>query len=210
MTTAYAAPAHFNYAHHSLVPATVTRSYHKLGRVKVRFPWMDSKQESNWIAVVAPAAGDKCGVFFMPEENDQVLVAFSYGHVERSYIIGVLWSDARKPPDEDREKRQLRSRSGHTITLDDTKDAELISIVDKSGKNKLVLDAKHNTITIDSGGDLTITAKGKLALNSTDGDVSINGKNVTIETAGNLAAKGKAMTLTGDSVNVNNGALEVK
>jgi phage baseplate assembly protein V len=205
-------PAHFAYSHHSLVPATVTKSYHKLGRVKVRFPWMDGKHESNWIAVAAPAAGTKCGVFFMPEENDQVLVAFAYGHVERSYIIGVLWSEANKPPDESREKRQLTSRSGHTITLDDTKDAELISIIDKAGKNKIVLDAKNKTITIESDGDLTIEAGGSLALKSGSGkDVTINGNNVTIEAVAKLATKGtEAMAIEGGSVNVNNGALEVK
>jgi uncharacterized protein involved in type VI secretion and phage assembly len=181
------APATSVLFRHSLVPATVTRSYHKLGRVKVRFPWMTDQQESDWVRVMAPAAGDKCGVFFMPEERDQVLVAFSHSHIERSYVLGVLWSNASKPPDEDRAKRQLKSRSGHTITLDDTKDAEQISIVDKSGKNKIVLDAKNNTITIDCGGDLTITANGKLALKSAD-DVTIDGK----------------------TVKVNNGALEVK
>jgi uncharacterized protein involved in type VI secretion and phage assembly len=209
MTTAHAAPAHFAYSHHSLVPATVTKSYHKLGRVKVRFPWMDAKQESNWIAVAAPAAGPRCGVFFMPEENDQVLVAFSYGHVERSYIIGVLWSEANKPPDEDREKRQLTSRSGHTVTLDDTKDAELISIIDKSGDFKIVLDTKNKKITIDSGDKLTITAKNNLTLDCTSGDVSIKGKKVTIDAGEKLAATGKELALDG-KVNINNGALEVE
>ena len=206
MMTAHAASVLFR---HSLVPATVTKSYHKLGRVKVRFPWMGDKQESNWIAVAAPAAGAKCGLFFMPEENDQVLVAFSYGHVERSYILGVLWSEANKPPDEHREKRQLKSRSGHTITLDDTKDAELISIIAKSGDYKIVLDTKAKTITIDSGDKLTITAQNNLTLESKSGDVSIKGNNVKIEATATMAAKGKTMTLDGKTVNVNNGALEV-
>jgi phage baseplate assembly protein V len=206
MTTQHPASLHL---HHSLVPAKVTKSYQELGRVKVRYPWMADSEESDWIAVAAPMAGNKCGVFFMPEEDDQVLVAFSHGHVERSYIIGALWSDASKPPDTDREKRQLTSRSGHIITLDDTKDAELISIVDKSGKNKIVLDAKNNTITIESGGDLTIKAAGNLALQS-DKDVSIKGVNVTIEAQQQLAAKGQTMTLNGPTgVKINDGALEV-
>jgi phage baseplate assembly protein V len=203
MTTGHNAP------HHSLVPATVTKSYHKLGRVKVRYPWMDDDDESDWIAVAAPMAGGQCGSFFMPEENDQVLVAFSHGHVERSYIIGALWNNTNKPPDDDREKRQLKSRSGHTITLDDTDNAELISIIDKSGKNKIVLDAKNNTITIECGGDLTIKSQGNLAVQS-DKDVSIKGANVTIEAQQKLAAKGQSMALNGpQGVKVNDGALEV-
>lgn len=206
MTTAHAPLAHFQY---SLVPAMVTKSYHELGRVKVRYPWMDSQQESDWLSVAAPMAGATCGAFLMPEENDQVLVAFSHGHVERSYVLGALWSDTNKPPDTDRAKRQLRSRSGHTITLDDTKDAELISIVDKSGGNKIVLDAKNNTITIECGGDLTIRSKGKLALHS-DKDVAIEGANISLSAQQKLAAKGQEMALNGPSgVKVNDGALEV-
>lgn len=195
---------------HSLVPATVTKSYHKLGRVKVRFPWMTDKQETDWVRVAAPAAGDKCGVFFMPEENDQVLVAFSHSHIERSYVLGVLWNNTSKPPDEDRAKRQIKSRSGHTITLDDTKDKELISIVDKSKNNKIVLDAKNKTITIECGGDLTIKATGKLALKSDD-DVSINGQKVTLTADGQLSVKSKTdgVALDGKPVKVNGGALEV-
>jgi len=204
------APATAVLFRHSLVAATVTRSYHKLGRVKVRFPWMTDQQESDGVRGVATSAGNHSGVFFMPEEHDQVLVAFSHSHIERSYILGVLWSNASKPPDEDRAKRQLKSRSGHTITLDDTKDAELISIVDKSKTNKIVLDAKNNTITIECGGDLTITAEGNLALKSKSKDVSIDGQKVTVTAVGKLAAKGQEMALDGTSgVKINGGALEV-
>ena len=204
------APATAVLFHHSLVLATVTRSYHKLGRVKVRFPWMTDQQESDWVRVVAPSAGNDSGVFFMPEERDQVLVAFSHSHIERSYILGVLWSNANKPPSDDRARRQLRSRSGHTITLDDTKDAELISIVDKSGKNKIVLDARNKAITIECDGALTIKAKNKLSLESETGNVSINGQNITLDAKAKLSAKGQEMALDGTSgVKINGGALEV-
>lgn len=204
------APAQSVLFQHSLVPATVTRSYHKLGRVKVRFPWMTDKQESDWVRVASPAAGNQCGLFFMPEENDQVLVALSRSHVERSYIIGVLWSNASKPPDEDRSKRQLTSRSGHRITLDDTKDAEKISIIDRSGNNTIELDAKNKTITITCAGDLTIKAAGNLTLESGDGkNVLIKARNVTINDQ-EARIEATSIKLQGSSgVNINGGALEV-
>jgi phage baseplate assembly protein V len=193
---------------HSLVLATVTKGYER-GCVKIRLSWMAAEEETGWIRVMAPAAGDKCGVFFMPEEHDQVLVAFSHGHIEHSYVLGVLWSKKSKPPHEDRAKRQLRSRSGHTITLDDTKDAELISIIDKSGKNKIVLDAKNNKITIECAGDLTIAAKGNLALTSKN--VTINRDEVTLRTGEQPAIQcnSEGVALNGSKVNINKGALEV-
>jgi uncharacterized protein involved in type VI secretion and phage assembly len=49
----------FADAHAGVVPAMVTRNddKDKLGRVRVRYPWMGPKQESDWLHVAAPAAG---------------------------------------------------------------------------------------------------------------------------------------------------------
>lgn len=202
------APASTNY---SVVPAVVTQNDdpEKLGRVKVRFPWMDDQQDSDWVHVASPSAGKQRGLFFVPEVDDLVLIAFAFGRVDRAYVLGSLWSTADKPPAEERHKRTIKSVSGHLITLDDTEDAESISIVDKSGKNKIVLDAKNNSITIESDGELTIKAKGKLALSSDD-DVSILGKTVSVEATGKAVLKGSEVAIDGPSgVKVNNGALEV-
>jgi phage baseplate assembly protein V len=181
----------------------------KLGRVKVRYPWMGSDESSDWIRVAAPGAGKDAGFFFVPEPQDQVLVSFLYGRVDRAYVVGSLWSRNDKPPGGEHATRIIKSRSGHTIVLDDTKDAEQITIVDKSGKNKIVLDAKNNAVTIQSGGDLTLKAEGKLALEA-KGDLTLKGNNVSIEGNAKVAAKGQQMTLDGPTgVKINGGALEV-
>jgi phage baseplate assembly protein V len=208
MTQSFHAPAVMNY---SIVPAVVTQNDDddKLGRVKVRFPWMDDQQESDWIHVASPTAGKQRGLFFVPEIEDLVLIAFAFGRTDRAYVIGSLWSSADKPPVDDRHKRTIKSVAGHVITLDDTEDAESISIIDKTGKNKVVIDAKNNTITIESDGELTIKAKGKLGLSSDD-DVSIQGKNVSIEATTKATLKGNEVAVNGPSgVKVNDGALEV-
>jgi uncharacterized protein involved in type VI secretion and phage assembly len=200
-------------SNYSVVPATVTANddQDNPGRVKVRFPWMTDDDESDWISVMGGGAGaGERGFFFMPEPEDLVLVAFGFGQVDKAYVLGGLWSTTDKPPSGgDPKKRTLKSVSGHTITLDDTKDAELISIVDKSGENKITLDAKNKTITIESGGNLTIHAKGALALNS-DKDVTINGQNVTAEAQQKATLNGQEVAISGPTgVKVNDGALEV-
>ena len=94
------------------------------------------------------------------------------------------------------------------ITLDDTGGAELISIVDKAG-GKIVVDSKQKTITIESRGDLTIKATGRLALVGDQG-VSLNGKTVALEATADLSARGSSVAINGPSgVKVNDGALEV-
>lgn len=197
-------------ANYSVIPAVVTKNNDdtdKLGRVKVRFPWMDGKQESDWIHVASPGAGKDRGLCSVPEVDDLVLVAFAYGRVDRAYVIGSLWSKADKPPG-DRHKRTFKSVSGHAITLDDTKDAESISIIDRTGKNKIVIDAKNNTVTIESAGDLTIHAKGKLGLEA-DGDLAIKGKTVTVEGTSSAAVKAPTITIDGSSGVTVNSVLEV-
>jgi phage baseplate assembly protein V len=207
MTAAPEAPISINY---SVVPATVTRNDDTQGRVKVRFPWMDDQDESDWIAVAGPGAGADRGLFSMPVADDQVLVAFSFGQVDKAYVIGSLWSTVDKPPSGGApDKRTWRSKSGHTIVLDDTGGSERISIIDRSGASSITIDTANKTITIESEGDLTIKAAGNLALQAGK-DVTVNGKNVTLSASAKLAAKGSSMTLNGPAgVKVNDGALEV-
>ena len=53
-------------------------------------------------------------------------------------------------PNEDGKNnlRLVKSRSGHVIRLDDTRDAEKIEVIDKSGKNSLIFDTATNMIKI--------------------------------------------------------------
>jgi uncharacterized protein involved in type VI secretion and phage assembly len=158
------------------------------GRVLVKFPW--SGKNSAWAPVMTPMAGDHRGLYCLPEVNDHVLVMFDRGRIDSPYVIGAVWSGKDKPPLPDgKNKNDLRifkSRSGHTITLDDTRGSEQVTVVDKSGKNKIVIDSKSNKITIHSSQDLSIEA---------DGSIAIEAK--------------RAVTIKGQSVKVNDGALEV-
>ena len=207
MTATPEAPISINY---SVVPAMVTRNDDTQGRVKVRYPWMGDEDESDWIAVSGPGAGSDRGLFCIPAANDQVLVAFSFGQIDKAYVIGALWSTADKPPSAgDPEKRTWKSRSGHAIVLDDTGGAERISIIDRSGTSAITIDTANKTVTIESAGDLTIRAAGNLVFEAGN-DVTVNGTNIALTASAKLAAKGSSMALNGPAgVKVNDGALEV-
>jgi hypothetical protein len=60
-------------------------------------------------------------------------------------------------------QRILKSRSGHTITLNDTAGSEEITIVDKTGNNKIVFNSQNNSILV-AVGDLNIEARGTIRL----------------------------------------------
>ncbi len=148
----------------------------KMGRVKLKFPWLNDTFESNWARIASPMAGAGRGFMFMPEVNDEVLVAFEHGDINRPYVIGVLWNGKDAPPkaigevvgsDGKVNLRTIKTRSGHIITFNDSEDAPGIEIIDKTGNNKITIDSTSNKISIISDGDIEYTAtKGKILLDA--------------------------------------------
>jgi len=179
-----------------------------LGRVKLKLPWMADDVESNWARIATLMAGAGRGCFFLPEVDDEVLLAFEHGNPEFPYVLGGLWNGKDKPPESNSDGknnvRMIKSRSGHVIRLTDTNGSEQIEIIDKSTKNSIVISTKDNKITIAADADIVIrSTNGKLQLSGKG--VEINSKaDVKIEATTNLAVQAKAqLNLKGQLVNIN-------
>ena len=196
-----------------VVPAIVTNvdDEEALGRIKVKFPWLDDKLESTWARVVGPGAGKGSsgqGIMFLPEVNDEVLVAFEHGNFNYPYVIGGLWNTKDKPPENPVangkiEKRIIQSRAGHIISMDDTSGSEKIEIIDCKQGTSILFDAAENNLKIDtkgkvdiaSKGDLTLDSKGNITIKAT-GDITIDGKgNGTVKSAGPMAISGATVAI---------------
>lgn len=180
-----------------------------MGRVKVRFPWLSSTEESWWARIAVPMAGKDRGVYFLPEVDDEVLVAFEQGEVRSPYVLGALWNGKQKPPatndDGKNNLRVIKSRSGHVIRLDDTENAEKIEIIDKTQKNSIVIDASANTLTVKADGDITLeSANGKIVLKGQSIEIQSTGQTVTVQSASSMEVKASGeMTIKGAVVNIN-------
>jgi uncharacterized protein involved in type VI secretion and phage assembly len=194
-----------------------------LGRVKVKFPWLSDQEESAWARILSPMAGKERGFYFLPEVDDEVLVAFEHGQVEFPYVLGALWNGKDKPPakndDGKNNQRLIKSRSGHVIIFDDTEGEEQIIIRDKTQKNEIVIDSKKNSMTIKVEQDLSIETKGKISLKSSGGDLAIECQNLNIQAKQNCEIKANAQVSVQANagmalkcmagVKINDGALEV-
>lgn len=205
----------------------------ELGRVKVKYPWLSEEIESHWARVLTPMAGNGYGMYFLPEIDTEVLLAFEQGDMNFPYILGALWNGKDIPPlnndDGENNQRIIKSRSGNKIVLDDTEGEEKIVIEDELGKNKIELDFEKKTLTIAVEKDLKITTEdkeGKIELNS-KGDIVIDCKSLSIKTeesytletgkACNVQSKGKyelkAQSALGiqcsAGVKINNDSLEI-
>ena len=187
----------------------------KLGRIKVKFPWLSDDDESNWARVASPMAGPQRGMYFLPEVEDEVLVMFEYGQMDRPFVIGSLWNKQDKPPtdneDGKNDKRLIQSRSGHTILFHDKAGEEKIVIADKTGVNTIVIDAKENSITIAAEKDFIIKANGNIMIEAA-GDMSFKSANIALEAQEKVridARSGLGLSCAA-GVKLNDGALEVK
>jgi uncharacterized protein involved in type VI secretion and phage assembly len=138
-----------------------------------------------------------------------VLVAFEHGDPAYPYVIGALWNSRDKPPeanaDGKNDLRLLKSRSGHIVRLNDKQGEEMIEIVDKSGKNSVVVSTKDNSIAIKADADIKITsANGKLIVDAKGGIELKSGGAVKVEASSNLELKASGQTtIKGSAVNIN-------
>lgn len=180
-----------------------------LGRVRVKFPWFSEDDESQWARVATLMGGKDRGSLFLPEVDDEVLVAFEHGDLRRPYVIGALWNGVDTPPKEfvndgKNNLRLIKSRSGHLIKLDDTEGSEKIQVIDKTGKNSILIEAKDNTITITSDKDIVLKAsQGKISLQSKEIELKSSAA-TKIEAGGEMTVKASAtMTVKGATVNIN-------
>lgn len=149
----------------------------KLGRIKVKYEWRDSNDESDWIRIMTPMAGNQMGVYFLPEVDDEVVVAFQNGDINAPIVLGSLWSKNIAPPDDNASQkndiRMIQSRSGHKIILDDKDGDEKITVIDKSENSSIIIDSKNKLITITSEKDMKLVAD--------DGKLSISAKEIEVK-----------------------------
>ena len=103
------------------------------GRVQLELPWLPDVNP--WARVVAPTPGPGRGMYFIPQVDDEVLVAFGHGDVSEPYVLGSLWSPVDKPPatgDQDPvNHRIIRTPKGHVLDFDD--DEESVTLTTSKG-----------------------------------------------------------------------------
>ena len=117
-------------------------------------------------------------------------------------MLGGLWNGQDKPALAQGEavsggkvqRRVIRSRTGHKITLDDSDGGGGVTVEDKKG-NKVFLDAAGNAMQLKVQGDMTLEAQGNLTLKA-QGQVKITGMGVDVDGGGGTVdVKGSLINL---------------
>lgn len=150
------------------------------GRVRIRLPWSpdtgDAAYEA-WARMATMMAGAGRGSWFIPDADDEVLVAFEGGDPRRPYVVGMLWNGQDAPPeqmDSDNNVKTILSRSGIRMSMDDSQGAVKLTLSTPGG-HSLVFDdgdgsikaedSNGNVIKMDSGG-ISISAAVKVKVDA--------------------------------------------
>jgi phage baseplate assembly protein V len=127
------------------------------GRVQVKFPWLDDTLQSTWASMVAPFAGNDRGMYFMPEVDDELVVAFEHGDFAHAYVLGAMWNGVSGPPSPDPRQRMIRSTNGHTIRFVD-------STPNGGNEGALIIEDAHGNRVVMTNGVMRITAQSTLTI----------------------------------------------
>ncbi|HQU84105.1 MAG TPA: phage baseplate assembly protein V [Pyrinomonadaceae bacterium] len=175
---------------YGVFPALVTdiKDPDNQGRVKISLPWSpdsNGQRYEAWARLATMMGGNNRGSWFVPDVNDEVLVAFEAGNPRRPYVVGCLWNGQDKPPTNmdgggKNYKKVLCSRNGVKVTLDDqdgqekmileTPGGQRITLKDGPGAVEIV-DSNGNSVKLETAG-ITVTASAKVTINASTVEVS--------------------------------------
>ena len=174
-------------------------------RVKVRYPHLPNGgadgEDSSWCRIISYMAGVDRGTFWLPEVEDEVLVAFVSGDFNQAVVIGGfgaartshLQQQGRgrqshrggfqgKHEAKKNDLRVLRSRVGHQLVFNDNASEPRVALHSKQ-KHRIVLDDKNNEptqIEIYDGKEenyiLIDTKNKKITIESKSGDMLLKCK----------------------------------
>jgi uncharacterized protein involved in type VI secretion and phage assembly len=165
------------------------------GRVKITLPWSPDAQGGRyeaWARLATLFGGNNRGSWFVPDVDDEVLVAFEQGDARRPYVLGGLWNGRDQAPESmdgagNNYKKVLCSRNGVKVTLDDQDGQEKLLLETPGGQKITLKDGPGAVEVIDSNGNsvklgttgITVTASAKVTVNASQ--VAISAGMVTVD-----------------------------
>lgn len=187
------------------------------GRIQVQMQFQKyNNKETNWIRVLTPDGGGtghvptNRGFVFIAEQGDDVMIQFEDNDPARPYCAGSLFPETiGKGGGADNHLKTIKTRSGHTIALDDADDTLSITIVDR--KNNLIyIDSANNDITVTANRHVTINATETMTLNAkniyvnAEENITMSAENDITQVAGNGMSEsaGEAHTIQAKNTNI--------
>ena len=152
-------------------------------RVKVHVPNITKSNEGIWARVATLDAGADRGVYFRPQNNDEVVIGFLNDDPREAIILGYLHSkDAHKWPFEESSKQfGFVTKEGLKLLFDEANKKMTLRVPSGSGEKTIVLnDAGAMELKDENSNSIKMDAKGITIQAGTGKNVTIKGTKVLI------------------------------
>ena len=149
------------------------------GRVKVL---LQATESEIWASVVAPSAGGRYGVSFVPRVDEIVVVAFITP--ELPLVLGSIWSGQDSVP-EDADPQEdhyvIRTPAGTVMEFDDG-DGPKVELRTNQGHSVTLTDGNGGEIEVKRGGQSIKLTASELTIKAS-GPVNVEGATVNVSAA---------------------------
>ncbi|GLY29477.1 phage baseplate assembly protein V [Kineosporia sp. NBRC 101731] len=158
------------------------------GRVRVKLPTLGPDVETGWARAVLPAAGPGRGMVVPHRVDDEVLVGFEEGDLQRPFVLGAVHNGHDGTPAATAGRQAdlssgITTANGHALVMTDAS---------APGKNSVSLKQTSGHELLMSGDGIVLRAAAGSPIKLQAGQASI-----TLDAQGNIRIEGVNVTVTG-------------
>lgn len=185
-------------------------------RIQIELPLLNGNNNNVWARLATPYSGNKTGILFVPEVGEEVVVGFFNNDPCHPVILGCLFGSKTVPPVSLSEKNGIKTiLTKEKLKLEFNDEKKIITICTPGGKqfemnddkktitlndankNSILMDS--NGITIQSGKDINLSAKGNINMDAgmkanlnAKTDITLEGLNINEKAKVSLKLQGTA------------------
>ena len=186
------------------------------------------KNMTGWIPVVTPYGGEKFGQYTLPELGSEVVVAFNMGDRNCPIVIGSIWGNKSKQPEESAVEKntikRFKTKGGNELIFDDEDskakitlttpgklnlfiddEKKSITVSDEAGDNAVIIDAENGVVELAAKSKIVLSVGGEamLTLDGQGKTATVAAQTVKLEAKQSLSMEGKSdAALNGAQINV--------
>jgi phage protein D len=172
-----------------------------LGRVKVKYPTLSSKEAGWWARIASPSAGKDRGLLMLPVVGDEVLVAFESDDTRRPYVIGSVWNGQGLPGQlvdtkgsfviQSDQKIQMKAKEPISVKGDKEMKVETTGAISQKTSDSLKIEASSN---------IDMKASSSVAMKAGTDVAITGGTNVSVKASAKLELTGSGMVVISGGV----------
>lgn len=154
-------------------------------RVKVHIPTFTTSNEGIWARVATLDAGQNRGVYFRPQQGDEVILGFLQDDPREAIILGYLHSKDNKASPYPEQQGELhygiKTKEGLKLVFDDTHKTIKLVVPAGSGEKSLIINDTSGAFEMkdEHQNSIKMNAQG-ITIQAGSGNVTINGSMVRI------------------------------